>query len=65
MYLTRNELNEVRNEVHRDMAEVEAMCDCSGSYTYCCCTPQGVVYLSHKPHGQVLRHIPKISPTET
>jgi flagellar motility protein MotE (MotC chaperone) len=40
-----------------EMAEVEAMCDCAGSYTYCCCTPQGMVFLSHEPQGQVLRHM--------
>ena len=56
-YLSENERSEIRQEIHREMAEVEAMCDCPGSYTYCCCTAQGIVYLAHQPHGQVLRHM--------
>ena len=58
-YLSENELGEVRREVLRELAEVEQMCHCPGSYTYCCCTPAGVVYLAHHPHGQVLRHLPE------
>lgn len=56
--LSPDELFEMQQKIYRT-AEVEQMCSCSGSYTYCCCTPQGVVYLSHEPHGRVLRHMTK------
>ena len=63
-YLSENELSEVRREVIREMAEVEQMCSCPGSYTYCCCTPSGVIYLAHQPSGQVLRRMTRASHRE-
>jgi hypothetical protein len=59
------ELDEVRRAVHSELAEIEQICSCPGSYTYCNCTPQGLVYLAHKPYGQVLRRFAKTYPEQS
>jgi len=51
-----HELDEVRRAVHTELAEIEQMCRCKGSYCYCC-DIGGLVVLTHKPVGRVLREL--------
>lgn len=57
MYLTANELAEVRSEiraeVRREFAELEMMAHNPGSYRYLCVLG-GLTFLSHTPVGNVL-----------
>lgn len=48
------ELNEIRRAVHTELAEIEQMCACHGTYHYCC-DVAGIVMLTHQPVGRVLR----------
>lgn len=48
------ELNEIRRAVHTELAELEQMCSHHGSYTHLC-DIGGLVILTHKPLGRVLR----------
>lgn len=48
------DLFEVRRAVHSELAEIEQMCAGHGSYRYCC-DVAGLVMLTHRPVGRVLR----------
>lgn len=48
------EFDEIRRAVHTELAEIEHMCRHHGSYRFCC-DIGGLVVLTHRPHGRVLR----------
>lgn len=63
MYLTPNELHEVRLEVHRELADIyrQSMDPIAGSFRYIC-DVAGITMYTHNPIGRVLKevvHIPR------
>lgn len=66
MYLTANELAEVRAEicsqVRKEFSELEMMAHNPGSYHYLC-VAGGITFLSHTPVGNVLCPVyPRVNP---
>lgn len=56
MYLTQNELQEVREEVHRELAVIHQMTQETGSYNYLCWVNDGLIF-THAPVGQVIHKV--------
>lgn len=55
--LSPQERLEIQEEVHRELAQIEsAIAHQAGSYDYYC-SLAGMAFFSHRPIGQVIRHI--------
>lgn len=58
--LSPQERQEIREEVHHELAEIEAqVAHNAGSYNYLC-QAAGVTFFAHQPVGAVLRSIPHV-----
>lgn len=54
------EVQEIRELIHRELAAIESqVARCAGSYTYLCSLGGSPVF-THRPVGQVLRHIVRV-----